>query len=815
MPPKLRKMPVPVARAAHEAMQRARANATQKQPPAAKPAPAVPPPPVAPPRNIISGGLGGINPAASPQRTVARETLRQMERERAQTVQSHPHPVVKPAAPPSKSMPKVPTPPQVRLQPARPTAPPPAPAGLKSLSKSPAAAAGAASAPRQSPGFAPAPVLTGAAALGALAVNLRAAPADLSADAGMLQSSLENLQSSAMLTQIQNDAAQLDAAINRVLDLLESARAKGYAYQKDLEEIAYGASSQWQTVSPQVQTAIQQKSTYLQGRVSPLAGQVQLLNNAFGNPAAAANLLRNAQSQTNLLLDEASRAATDIENLYNDIETDVYQLETRLTQIHWALDQFGQASFKLEKNEDLYMAVAARWDKEGKEDPEGILYLTNKRLIFERKEKVATKKVLFITLASEMVQEVVFAQPLNTIKTHKAANKGLFGHQDFIEVTFSDSKLGTLALHLNGQPSEKWNEWLKAAISGTLEQDRATDSGMALGDLTRTLTAADFLALQAEVNALQDDLMLKNLRTELQMLEGEVRTLERKLAGVRARGYVLEKNLEADLQVLLAQWERVETNAQAMLAYQQQQLSGQGEQIRAQLAQLMGMTANPQAARAPYIALKSAIASASAQADAAEDTVLTQFDRYAQEVQALAAHLDWVDWMLDALATATFRLLADESGVAATEAVWLRPGLEPENGILFLTDKRLLWEDRVETFECKFQTPLSAILEVRTEPDPNNQAGEYLIFSLGAGAPTASATFDLAADVGADWLHMIGRARSGDYATDRSVQMSEEDLARIRNAPTQCANCGAAYTAPLLRGQNELICEYCGVAVRL
>lgn len=804
MPPKLRKMPVPVARAAHEAIQRARVNAMQKHPSASRPAPL----PV-PPRRNIGGGLGGINPTANPQRIVARETLRQMERERAQAVQSHPHPVVKPAAPPAKFMPKIPTPPQVRLQPVRPIAPPVSATGLKSLTKSPAASAAAAVLP-QTGGFSPVP-----AVLGALVVNLGAVPANLSADAGTLQSSLEDLQSSALLNRIQEDTAQLDVTLKRVLDLLESARNKGYVYQKDLEEIAYATLSRWQTVFPQVQTAIQQKTTYLQGRISPLAGQVQLLNNTFGNPAAAANLLRNAQSQTNLLLDEAGRVATEIENLYNDIETDAYQLETRLTQIHWALDQLVQANFKLEKGENLYIAVAARWDKEDKDDPEGILYLTNKRLIFERKEKVATKKVLFLTLASELVQEVLFAQPLNTIKTHKAANKGLFGHQDFLEVTFNESQLGTIALHLNGHPSEKWNEWLKAAISGTLEQDRATDSGMALGDLTRTLTVADFLALQTEVNALQDDLMLKNLHIELQTLENEVRSLERSLAAVRARGYVLEKNLEADLQVLLAQWERVQSNAQATLNYQQQQLSAQSEQIRTQLAQLMGMTANPQAARAPYIALKSAIASASAQADAAEDTVLAQFDRYAQEVKSLAAHLDWVNWMLDALATASFRLLADENGIAATEAVWLRPGLEPENGILFLTDKRLLWEDRVETFECKFEVPLSAILEVRTEPDPNNQTGEYLIFSLGPDAPTALATFDLAADVGADWLHMIGRARSGDYAVDRTVQMSEDELARIRNAPTQCANCGASYTTPLLRGQTELVCDYCGVAVRL
>ena len=74
---------------------------------------------------------------------------------------------------------------------------------------------------------------------------------------------------------------------------------------------------------------------------------------------------------------------------------------------------------------------------------------------------------------------------------------------------------------------------------------------------------------------------------------------------------------------------------------------------------------------------KSNIASVEAQADAAEATVVAQFDAYADEVEGLSAHLDWVGWMLDALETATFQLLATESGVAAVEAVWQRPGLEP------------------------------------------------------------------------------------------------------------------------------------------
>ena len=92
-------------------------------------------------------------------------------------------------------------------------------------------------------------------------------------------------------------------------------------------------------------------------------------------------------------------AERSIEGSYRDIENAASKLTYRLTQIHWMLKQKMEASFDFENDEDLYLAVKSRWDQEGKEDPEGILFLTNKRLIFERKEKVATKKILFISLA--------------------------------------------------------------------------------------------------------------------------------------------------------------------------------------------------------------------------------------------------------------------------------------------------------------------------------------------------------------------------------------------------------------------------------
>ena len=131
------------------------------------------------------------------------------------------------------------------------------------------------------------------------------------------------------------------------------------------------------------------------------------------------------------------KVESSLENSYDDIEADVHKLNARLTTIHWALDQVAESKISLlEKEEEhLVMAVPARWDKEGKEDPEGILYLSNNGLVFEQKEKVATKKVLFLTTASELVQEVLIDQGLETLETVKAKSKGLFGHQDFMDVS--------------------------------------------------------------------------------------------------------------------------------------------------------------------------------------------------------------------------------------------------------------------------------------------------------------------------------------------------------------------------------------------
>jgi DNA repair exonuclease SbcCD ATPase subunit len=582
-----------------------------------------------------------------------------------------------------------------------------------------------------------------------------------------------------------------------------------------MEDIAYNAVDRWQSIRDQVEAAIPQQVRAAKSSLDDLNPYIQRLNANIKNATTAASALKTAQDQANQVLWDLQQAENSLEDNYDEIETEIRLLNSRLTTVHWALDQLAEARFKLEDGEDLIMAVPNRWDKEGKDDPEGVLYLTNKRLIFERKEKIATKKVLFVTTSSELVQEVLFDQALSTVKKIKAQSKGLFGHQDFMEVEFSGTNLGTLSLHINGQDSKEWVTLIERAKSGQIEEERTSGSGISFSDLTGPLTSGDLLAIQNEVNELQDEMMLKDVQEDLAELENKVNTLARDLTALRARGYAVEKSLEADIQILASQWEQVKSRAETTIAHQTKVLGEQMAVINDDLAKLMGMSSNLTSARPHFVRLKSTIASAEAQAEAAEDTVLDMYDEYADEVDALATHFEWVDWMLDAISTASFRLLATESGVAATEAVWLRPGLEPENGILYLTDQRILWEDRVDAYELKIAVPLQQVTDAKETSNEEAEFDEISISFDSSDAPVPKAEFQLALPVADDWLQMIGRSRAGDYAEDRAVKLDEAEIERVRNAPEQCSNCGAAFTAPVLRGQTEITCEYCGVVTRI
>ena len=722
-----------------------------------------------------------VKRGANIARTNNRNARRRAAQKRAAAQNRRPRPNVRPAASPRKVMP--------RRKAARPVARPRAASGL---------------------GLAAA----GVAAAGTLMLlNTNNIPEAYVTDVNSLQGELNSIQDKVSLNDIQEDIAKLDKDLSHALNLLESAREKGYYYESDLEEIALAAMNSWEEVKQPIEADIERHSRLLEQNLPSLNTSIQSLNNSLAGNAGA-KAIQNLNTEVDRVMDAIEDAEREIESVYSDIESKVYTLTSRLTTIHWMLTQLDEAGFEFEGDEELVRAVKCRWDQDGDDDPEGILFLSNQRLLFERKEKVATKKILFVTTAKELVQEVLIDQKLTAIEETKSKNKGLFGQKDFVEIKFASAQPGTVLFHITGQDSDAWIRLIQDAKTGKIADDRTTGSGISFADLTGSVTTADIVELQQEVNDLQDEMMLKECQAEISELENDLMSLDRDLQELRAEGYAVEKSLEADITVLASQWDQIKERATKTLDYQTSLLGEQMKTIQEKISKLAGMTGNLAAARPLFVELKSMIASAEAQSEAAEETVLDQYDEFADEVETLSAHLDWVEWMLEAISTASFQLLATESGVAAVEAIWQRPSLEPENGILYITDQRLLWEDRVGDYELKIDVPVSGVQTVVFSEEEETRI-DILTFDVGSNGPTPKLVLKLAQEVGEEWVKMVGRAKAGDYVSDRAVEVDQAELDRIRNAPQSCSACGGVFTAPVLRGQTEIICEFCGTPTRI
>jgi hypothetical protein len=134
----------------------------------------------------------------------------------------------------------------------------------------------------------------------------------------------------------------------------------------------------------------------------------------------------------------------------------------------------------------------------------------------------------------------------------------------------------------------------------------------------------------------------------LTAIENDVVSLARKLADLRARGYAIEKALEADVTILTAQWDRIKINAQKTMEQQRQLMSTQMGSLQQMLAQLVGQMNNLVAAGLVYadeIGHGLCGPGGAAQSRGGPVRWLPPM------IGSLSAHLEWVGWMLDAVAS--------------------------------------------------------------------------------------------------------------------------------------------------------------------
>ncbi len=333
-------------------------------------------------------------------------------------------------------------------------------------------------------------------------------------------------------------------------------------------------------------------------------------------------------------------------------------------------------------------------------------------------------------------------------------------------------------------------------------------------------------ALEKRLTALRSQATLSDLRARLGTLDAALRDLPAALLEVRQGGYIYKAYLEKKVDVLQKQWEGLRQRLDTEAAQQSRMFLEQVDRLQRRLAAL-GSEFRP----ADLQVLEKEVSFLEGQVGDVAEALEGTFQTLQGNVQQTQRQIEALRWLLQQIAGASFRLRPEENVVEAVSAQYLtRQEKEGPRGILFLTDQRLIFEQKEDVVTTKFLfiptekqrvqkvllgAPIGAVAEM--------QAGERgalmfkkellrLAFSQG---DVRQALFRLEADSEA-WAAWIGRVRSGDIAGER-VGAAAAPIVQASPAqmPECCPTCGAALQVEVVRGMASITCEYCGTVIRL
>ncbi len=360
-------------------------------------------------------------------------------------------------------------------------------------------------------------------------------------------------------------------------------------------------------------------------------------------------------------------------------------------------------------------------------------------------------------------------------------------------------------------------------------------SAGAAGEEERQTLEEQASRLSDRLSDLRRRASLADLRDRIEDLSGLLANFPAVLEKARQNGYLYKSYLENKIRVLQEQWRGLGQRIDREAAQQGRVLTREADGLQQRLS-AMGT-------RLRADALNALDRDVSALESKVEDTFRDFygfFDNVETNARQTEQQLRAITWTMEQVAEASFRLRVDENVIEAVEAQYLTDGDEGPKGVFFLTDQRVLFEQKEDVATKKFlfittekervqklllEAPVGAV--ERAKPGERRKflsKQELLELTLGPQAPVTLALFRLKGD-SEPWQGLIGRVLSGDIDRERVGAAAGEEAPAEKAppaaagepaaGPTACPTCGANITTEIVRGMQSIQCEYCGTVIRL
>ena len=351
--------------------------------------------------------------------------------------------------------------------------------------------------------------------------------------------------------------------------------------------------------------------------------------------------------------------------------------------------------------------------------------------------------------------------------------------------------------------------------------------------MTREEVQNAISSLDYKVDNLRTASTLSEMRKETSALEQDIDGFVTRLKNIRDYGYVFDRELEGQLEDFKQTWKGMKHTVAAEISRRARALEENFKQVDANMRRMASYANRPSTAETQITRLEDRIDDLEDSVETAQDTIRSRYQPLKDDVSSVETRLTYLEWMVEELNQANFNLLQSESLVMAARVRWYHDGKEDKKdpkGILFLSDQRLILEvhekevkkkflfvttESETTRKVAFECPVDYIERTESFQQGFLKGKDHLRIFFTAQGPYDKTQFHLLNCDNDEFCQTIRRIQSGDFLNNRTEEISEEVLERVKNAPSECPSCGGIISQEILRGQDNLTCEYCGYVIRL
>lgn len=295
-----------------------------------------------------------------------------------------------------------------------------------------------------------------------------------------LERDLASLYDDARMASIRSEVEQASAQLAALPDRLQRIRARGFQFHATLEQELERLARNWETFKPQIVASVEREYQRLAVSMARVQEEVSGGRAFMSLPVAhVSERLQRSQATLENFKSDVRAAETTLRGTLSSATEGIRKADKIISDAEAMLDELDAASFRLLPGEAPVAMAHAEWLRSKDDERKGLLFITDHRVVFERKEEVVTKRKLLIFTEKKLVRETQFEAPIGSVESVSIERTGGLFKKPVVKValTCPPAPYPQVLLSLRGD-AEEWKGLITRVITGDADRDRVAGAAV-------------------------------------------------------------------------------------------------------------------------------------------------------------------------------------------------------------------------------------------------------------------------------------------------------------------------------------------------